>query len=48
MNHEAIKAYALSMGFEFSDDDCEELIATSHPGETVQEAVNDYLDAYER
>lgn len=48
MNHEAIKTYALSIGFAFSDYDCDELIATSHPGETVEEAVNDYLDAYER
>ena len=48
MTHNEIKAYALTMGFEFSDYDCEEIISTSHEGETVAEAVNDFLNAYER
>lgn len=48
MTPSEIKAYALTMGFEFDDYDCEEVISTSHEGETVAEAVNDFLDAYER
>lgn len=48
MTNDEIKAYASSLGYEFSDEDCEELRAESFEGETVAHAVNDYLDAYER
>ena len=46
--YDNLKAYSESLGYVLSDADCDEIIRTSHNGETVQEAVNDYLDAYER
>lgn len=48
MTHEEIKTYALSLGYEFTDDDCQELSDGSFEGETLEDAVNDYLNAYER
>jgi len=42
-----LKEYALTLGYELSNYDCAEIIETSHEGETIQEAVNDYLHAYE-
>lgn len=48
MTCDEIKTYAKSLGYELSDDDCAEIISTSYEGETVREAVNDFLDAYER
>jgi len=48
MTNEKIKAYALSLGYEFNDDDCNYVIDTSYEGETVEDAVNDFLDAFER
>jgi hypothetical protein len=40
--------YGLELGYELDADDLEEIYATSYEGETVEHAVNDYLDAYER
>jgi len=48
MSFDELKAYAANLGYELSDDDCTEIISTSYDGETVEEAVNDFLDAYER
>jgi hypothetical protein len=48
MSFDELKAYAATLGYELSDDDCTEIISTSYDGETVKEAVNDFLDAYER
>ena len=46
--NEEIKTYALSKGYIFSDDDCQELINGAFEGETLREAINDYLSAFER
>lgn len=48
MTNDDIKTYALSLGYTFNDEDCDLLRAESYRGETVEDAVNDYLDAYER
>jgi hypothetical protein len=48
MTNEKIKAYASSLGYEFTDEDCADIIGTSYEGETVEHAVNDFLDAFER
>ncbi len=48
MTNEKIKAYALLLGYEFNDEDCKYIIDTSYEGETVEGAVNDFLDAFER
>lgn len=48
MTYEAIKSYALSLGYEFTNDDCQELLEGTFEGETLENAVNDYLNAYER
>lgn len=48
MNFDDLKAYALFLGYVLSDEDCTEIISTSYKGETVKEAVNDFLNAYER
>ncbi len=48
MTNDEIKKYALSLGYEFTDEDCDELRADTYEGETVEDAVNDFLDAYER
>lgn len=48
MTDDAIKEYALSLGYDFNEQDCDELRAESYDGETVEDAVNDYLNAYER
>jgi hypothetical protein len=42
-----LKEYASTLGYELSNYDCAEIIETSHEGETIQEAVKDYLHAYE-
>ena len=47
MTHDEIKAEALKRGYTFSDEDCEELIRESYIGEKVENAVDDYLRAYE-
>ena len=48
LTNDNIKAYAKSLGYDFDDESCDALRAESHDGETVGQAVNDYLDAYER
>lgn len=48
MTYEAIKNYALSLGYAFTNDDCQELLEGTFEGETLENAVNDYLNAYER
>ena len=48
MTYQEIKEYANILGFTFSDEDCQELLDSSYEGETLAQAVNDYLDAYER
>jgi hypothetical protein len=48
MNHESIKAFAFSLGYDFSDEDCREIANASYHGETIEDAVNDFLNAYER
>ena len=47
MTHDEIKAEALRRGYTFSDEDCIELIKGSYIGEKVEDAVDDYLRAYE-
>ena len=47
MTHEEIKKEALRRGYEFTDEDCVELIRESYLGEKVEDAVDDYLRAYE-
>lgn len=44
----SLKDYAKRLGYELSDEDCAEIIETSYDGETASEAVNDFLDAFER
>lgn len=44
----AVISYAASLGYVFTESDAREIIETSYPTETVEEAVNDYLDAFER
>ena len=47
--NEDIKAFADNLGYTFTDEDCQELRETQvFTDETVEQAVNDYLDAYER
>lgn len=46
--NEEIKTYALSKGYIFNDDDCQELINGAFEGETLREAIDDYLSAFER
>lgn len=50
--NDQIKAVADKLGYTFNDDDCVELRETCAPWnrdtETVIDAVNDYLDAFER
>ena len=46
--NEEIKTYALSKGYIFTNTDCEELKNDSFEGETLSEALEDYLSAFER
>lgn len=48
LSNENIKAYAKQLGYDFDDESCDLLRAESYKGETIEEAVNDYLNAYER
>lgn len=48
LTYAGIITYAASQGYVFTVQDAAEIIAASYPTETVEEAVNDYLDAYER
>ena len=47
MTFSEIKSYAKTLGYEFSDEDCGEIIRTAYAEESVSEAVHDFLDAYE-
>ena len=40
--------YAKSLGYVLTNEDCYDIMSTAVENETVQNAVNDYLDAYER
>jgi hypothetical protein len=42
-----VKAFTKKLGYEFSDEDVAHLRAESFVGETIEEAVDDYLRAYE-
>ena len=48
MKHEDITSFAFSLGYVLSYDDCVEIIRTSNNDETIEDAVNDFLNAYER
>lgn len=48
MTFDELKDYASRLGYEISDEDCAEIIATSYDGETAKEAVIDFLNAFER
>lgn len=48
MTFEELKSIAGHLGYELTDADCAEIISTSYEGETAKQAVNDFLDAYER
>ena len=42
-----LKEYAKKIGYELSENDCIDIIETSYEGETIQQAVTDYLSAFE-
>lgn len=48
LTHDNLKEYASRLGYELSDEDCDEIIATTYEGETAKEAVSDFLSAFER
>jgi len=48
MTIDDLKIYAESIGFTLSNSDCFDIISTSYEGETVVDAVDDFLNAYER
>lgn len=48
MKFDDIKAIGKQLGYELNDEDCQEIIDTSYEGELVSEAVDDFLNAYER
>jgi len=48
MTIDDLKTYAESVGFTLSNSDCFDIISTSYVGETVSDAVDDFLNAYER
>jgi hypothetical protein len=45
---EEIKSHTKTLNLIFSDEDCQYIIDTSYEGETVEEAVDDYLRAFGR
>jgi hypothetical protein len=47
MTRQELKNYANILGYELSDEDCAEIIRTSYAEESVSEAVEDFLRAYE-
>jgi len=47
VTNQSLTDYAASLGYDLSEEDCEEIRATSYDGETVADAVDDYLRAYE-
>jgi hypothetical protein len=48
MDIQSIKDHAKKLGYEFDDEDCQEILDTTYEGETVAEAVEDFLSAFER
>ena len=48
MTVDELKIYAESLGYKLSNSDCYDIISTSYEGETVNDAVDDFLNAYER
>lgn len=48
INADDIKAYGISIGYIFDDLDCDEIMRTSYDGETTEDAVEDFLNAFER
>lgn len=47
--NQEIKKTACMLGYDLTDEDCEDMRRTSNdPRETVEQAVNDFLNAYER
>ena len=48
MTYDEIKNYASSLGYDFSDEDCQELLKDSFDGESVEDAVDDFIRAYEK
>jgi hypothetical protein len=48
MTIDDLKDHANRLGYELSDEDCAEILATTFEGETAKEAVNDFLSAFER
>jgi hypothetical protein len=48
LTSDKLKDRAKRLGYELSDEDCAEIIATSFEGETAKEAVSDFLNAFER
>ncbi len=48
VTYDDLKDHASRLGYELSDEDCADIIATSYDGETAKEAVNDFLNAFER
>lgn len=47
LSHETIKRVAERYGYTFNDETCTDLLKDSYEGETVGEALLDYLSAYE-
>lgn len=47
MTAQDLMEYAESIQIKLSAEDCAEILATSHQGETPEDAVWDFLDAYE-
>jgi hypothetical protein len=43
----SIKAYSSKLGYELSIDECIDIIDTSYPWESIENAVEDWLNAYE-
>ena len=48
MTIDELKIYAESIGFTLSNSDLYDIMSTSYVGETVKDAVDDFLNAYER
>ena len=46
--NDQIKTEAKDRGYTFTDSDCDDLRAESFEGETLNEALSNYLKAYER
>ena len=47
-NNEKIKTEALKKGYIFTDEDCDHLRSESFNDESLNDAIEDYLNAYER